>query len=208
LGLSTAFLISGMLKQSNNLARRLAILAPNPEAMGVGRGGRHLLASGIKIAILVIVGLPMVILMQAFIPTWPLFFVALAAFIIVVTTQVYRVRKLSSDIPLGTEWLLSRIFEPAQWKEDRSITMDRTGTFRILRLGPECPSLGRQLSALDLAGFAGVTVVALLRQGQNNIPLHPSPELQDGDRLVLAGPEHALHDAEAILTGQSDKSPK
>jgi hypothetical protein len=206
LGLSTALFILGILKQSNVLARRLAVLAPNPEAMGSGRGGRHLLAGGIKIAILVIVGLPMVILMQAFIPTWSLFFVALTVFVLVMSTQIYRIRKLSRDIPLGTEWLLSRLFESTQWREESNIAMDRTGTFRVLRIGHECPSLGQRLSQLDLAGRAGVTVVALLRQGQSALPLHPSPEIQNGDRIVLAGPEHALHDAETILKGHFDQN--
>jgi len=204
LGLSTALFILGILKQSNNLARRLAILAPNPEALGNGRGGRHLLAGGIKIATLVIVGLPMVILMQAFIPTWSLFFVAMTVLVLVVSTQIYRIRKLSKDIPLGTEWLLSRLFETTQWKEDATIAMDRTGTFRVLRIGSDCPSLGHRLSQLDLSGRTGVTIVALLRHGQSAMPLHPSPELQSGDRIVLAGPENALLDAETILKGRVD----
>jgi CPA2 family monovalent cation:H+ antiporter-2 len=201
LGVVTAFLISGILKQSSVLARRLAIMAPNPETIGSrGRRGRHFLAGGIKIATLAIVGLPMITLMQAFIPSGPLFFVTLSVLVLVVLTQIYRTRKISRDMPLGTEWLLTRIFEASQLQAEISVTTDRTGTFRILKLDPECPNLGYRLSQLDFAGRLGVTVVALLRQGHNTIPLHPSPTLQSGDRIVLAGPERALYEARIIMT--------
>lgn len=66
-------------------------------------------------------------------------------------------------------------------------------------LGPQRPSPGRPLSELDLLGRPGVTVAALLREGCTPLPLHPSPELREGDLLALAGSEHALDEAEHLM---------
>ncbi len=68
-----------------------------------------------------------------------------------------------------------------------------------MRLGVHCPSLGRKLSEFNLSDRTGVTVVALLRDECQSLPLHPSPVLQQGDLLALAGPEAALDEAEALL---------
>jgi len=199
LALVMTFMILSLIKRGRILARQLATLAPNPETSGAGRGGRHLLAGGLRIAILVVIGLPMVGILQAFIPTGPLFFISLTLFVILAVTQIHKVRRLSKDVPIGTEWFLDKLLKAKREKTD--IDMERTGAFRIIRLGSKCPGLERQLSQLKLAERTGVTIAALLRNDKTPIPLHPSPTLQLDDRLVLLGSEHALVDAEMILTG-------
>ena len=200
LGIGMAFIVYSAINRGRVLALQLAAMAPNPETSGAGRGGRHLLAGGLRIVILMVAGLPMVGILQAFIPMGPLFFVSLAVFVIVVIGQILKARKLSKDTLIGTEWLLSRLMETKPSKGE--LNVDRTGTFRIFRLDPESPVMGRQLSHLDLGGRAGVTIVALLRDGHNTTPLYPSPTLQQNDRIVLSGPEHSLIQAEAILSGR------
>jgi CPA2 family monovalent cation:H+ antiporter-2 len=197
LGLLVAILVMGILRQARILARDLARLAPSPEASGSGRRGRHLLAGGLRVALILMVGLPLMALLQPFTPKGPLLGSALAAFLFTLGVQWIRARKLARDLPLGTEWILAQVSDP--WSEDHHPSHERAGTLRSLRLGAHCPSLGRHLHDLDLPGRAGVTVVALLREGCNPVPLHPTPELRAGDLLALAGPESALDEAEAIL---------
>jgi hypothetical protein len=194
-----AVMLLSLIRRGRILALQLATIAPNPETSGTGRGGRHLLAGGLRIAISLVIGLPLIGVLQVFIHTGLLFFVSFAVFVILAAVQIHKARKLSKDVPMGTEWLLSRLMETTNVKPD--IDIERTGVFRIIRLGPTCPCLEHQLSQLKLAERTGVTIAALLRNDKTPIPLHPSPTLQLDDRLVLLGSEHALVNAEAVLTG-------
>jgi hypothetical protein len=156
-----------------------------------------MLAGGLAVAILAVVWLPLISALQAFLPATPLFLVSLIAFAFIVFTQIYRVRQISHDISIGTEWLLSRLIEDKG--EPTIVDMNRTGALHVLKLGDACPSIGRQLSSLDLAGRTSVEIVALMREDRSPAPLHPSPVLMPNDRLVLIGNEHSLVAAKGIL---------
>jgi len=198
LGLGAAFMVAGLAKQSRHLARQLAAMAPNPEA-GVGRSGRHILAGGLAVAIMAAVWLPLMAALQTFVPATPLFLVSIAVFVFVVIAQIYRIRQMTHETSIGTEWLLSRLIEAKN--EPTEVDANRTGALHVLRLGNVCPNIGRPLSALDLGGRTGVTIVALLREDHTAVPLHPSPLLNANDRLVLVGTEHSLKSAQAALFG-------
>jgi hypothetical protein len=199
LGAGVVFMVAGMARQSRSLASRLAAMAPNPEA-GAGRGGRHILAGGLAVAIMAAVWLPLMAVLQTFVPATPLLLVSFAGFIAMVVAQIYRARRTPREASIGTEWLLSRLIETGG-AEHTEVDMNKTGALHVLRLGDACPRIGRQLSSMDLAGRAGVTVVALLRQDHSAAPLHPSPTLMPNDRLVLVGSEHSLGSARALLFG-------
>jgi K+/H+ antiporter YhaU regulatory subunit KhtT len=130
-----------------------------------------------------------------------LFFFFFVVFVIIIAVQVFKVRRLSKDAPIGTEWLLARLSKPKAELEGEEEQGYKTGAFRIVKLDEKSPSLGRRLSDLDLSDQTGITIITLLRDGQTQVPLHPSPTLQADDRVVLIGSEHALSDAAAILTG-------
>lgn len=197
LGLGAGLLVLGMLRQVRVLARDLAVLAPSPETVGSGRRGRHLLAGGLRVAVLLMVGLPLVAVLQPFAPKGPLLGVALAVFLGTLAYQLWKARRLNRELPGVLEWILAKVRDP--WAGEGASGASGHGTLRAIRLGPRCPSLGRRLGDLDLTGRAGVSIVALLRNGQTSVALHPTPLLQVGDLLALAGPEHALDEAEALL---------
>jgi hypothetical protein len=201
LSLAIAFIILGLVRQSRILAIHLAAMAPNPEGEGAVRGGRHVLAGGLRVAIFLLVGLPTLLVLQAFVSLGPLFFSSLVVFVIIIAVQVFKVRRLSKDVPIGTEWLLARLAKPKAEIEGEEEQGYKTGAFRIVKLDDKSPSLGKRLSDLDLSEQTGITIITLLRDGQTQVPLHPSPTLHADDRVVLIGSEHALSDAAAILTG-------
>ena len=197
LGVLTALLVLGILRQGRILARDLAVLAPSPGEGTSVRRGRHLLAGGLRVAVLLTVGLPLVGALQPFAPDAALLAVALAVFIGTLALQLIRGRRLARELPGPMEWLVAQVRDP--WSQGGEPAATAPGTLRSLRLGPRCPSLGRRLADLDLPGRAGVTVVALLREGCQPVSLHPSPELREGDLLALAGPESTLDEAEHLL---------
>ena len=196
LGALAALLVLGILRQGRILALDLAVLAPSPEDTIFSRRGRHLLAGGLRVGVLLMVGLPLVGGLHPFAPQGPLLAVAALVFLLTVLLQIHRGRRLTRELPGPMEWLVSRVRDP--WSSGGE-SPAKPGTMRSLRLGAACPRLGKRLSELDLSGRAGVTVVALLRDGHCPVPLHPSPRLQEGDLLALAGPEPALDEAEALL---------
>ncbi len=197
LGLAVGLLLLGILRQGRILARNLALLTPTPGPLGSPRRGRHLLAGGLRMALVLMVGLPLLAVVQPFAPRGWSLAVASATFLFTLAIQWVRARDLAHETITGTEWLLTQVRDP--WSHGGSSQAEGTGTLRSLRLGPHCPSLGRPLAELDLPGRAGVTVVALLREGCTPLPFLPSPQLREGDLLALAGSDHALDEAERLL---------
>jgi K+/H+ antiporter YhaU regulatory subunit KhtT len=67
-----------------------------------------------------------------------------------------------------------------------------------VRLGPQCPFLGRNLADLGLTELTGTTLLGLVRAGQ---PMAPAADLtlQAGDLLALAGSPAALDTASRLL---------
>lgn len=152
------------------------------------------MAGGLSMAVLLMVGLPLTAALQPFAPRQGLFPVVIAVFTGTLLMQWRRARQLGAESPQGAEWLLNKVTRPLEVKPG-------AGTLRSLRIGLDCPARGQRLSNLDLPGRAGVTVVALLREGSTPVDLHPSPVLEPGDLLALAGSESALEEAEALLGG-------
>ncbi len=197
LGMLGALLVLGILRQGRILAREMAVLAPSPEAEGSGRRGRHLLAGGLRVAVVLTVGLPLVALLQPLAPRGPLLAIALGVFTFTVVFQLLRARRLAREVPGGTEWLLARVRDP--WPTGETAAPAPHGSLRTLRIGSSCPSLGRSLGEVDLPGRAGVSLVLLLRKDGSTVPLHPSRRLEEGDVIGLVGSDAALEDAEAML---------
>ena len=197
LGLLAALLVLAILRQARILAKDLALLTPNPGAKGSGLRGRHLLAGGLRAAILLMVGLPLLAVVQPFAPRGILMGTAAFVFLATLAAQLARARRLSRELLTGTEWLLAQVRDP--WSSGGKRPQGPPGTLRSLRIGEHCPSIGRRLSELDLPERTGVTVIALVRDGCRPVPLHPSPILREGDLLALAGPESSLNEAESLL---------
>ncbi len=109
LGALAAMLVLGILRQGRILARDLAVLAPSNVSGGVARRGRHLLAGGLRVAILLMIGLPMVAILQPFAPDGYLLAIALLVFGVTIFMQLRQARRLQRETPGGTEWLLHQI---------------------------------------------------------------------------------------------------
>jgi len=197
LGVIAALLVLGILRQGRILARDLAVLAPGPDGVVVGRRGSHLLAGGLRVAVMLTIGLPLVAVIQPFAPGGLVLVLALTVFAATLALQLFRARRHAREMLGPMEWLVAQVRDP--WAAEGQSGAAVSGTLRSLRLGPRCPSLGRKLGELDLPGRAGVTVVALLRDGSRPVALHPSPELRQGDLLALAGADSALDEAEVLL---------
>lgn len=76
-----------------------------------------------------------------------------------------------------------------------------------LRLTDYSPAVGRSLGELNLRSETGVSVVALIREGENQLNPEPSTILGLGDALVLFGTLVQLSRAGALLGGEMIEGP-
>ncbi|MDP2875518.1 MAG: cation:proton antiporter [Holophaga sp.] len=105
LGVVWAILIYSLVRHGRRMARDLAVLAPIPIAEGSPRLGRHVLAGGLRIALFLMTALPLLAILQPFVPKGPLFLVALTVF---AGTLIVQVRRAVPSTHSITEDLLAR----------------------------------------------------------------------------------------------------
>lgn len=76
-----------------------------------------------------------------------------------------------------------------------------------VRLTDYSPAVGRGLGELNLRAEAGVSVVGLIRGGENRLNPEPGTQLEVGDALVLFGTLAQLSRAGALLGGEMVEGP-
>jgi hypothetical protein len=184
-----------MLRRSRVLAERLLDL-PGPGDLGTRPDTRRAFRTGLRLGVLLLTGLPVLAAVLALIPLASLGTLGAAVALAIPLLVWRRARGLQRDLSADAEWMGTDARDP--WGALEAAPVLHSGGWRTLRIGPRCPSLGRNLGDLDLPGGSGVVLVALLREGHL---LEPRPEarLQAGDLLALSGPGSALDQAEALL---------
>ena len=154
--------------------------------------GRRQLLTALRMALLVILGVPSLAILQPFLPGKPalaLLLAAGAAFLALLWTQT---RKYPWEQAVGSEWLLHRVKAPWTAVPEHPASGDALAS---LRIGPHCPFLGMTLGDLSQGAFATVTVVAMIRDGGPMAAL-PHVRLQEGDLLALSGGPETLETLE------------
>jgi hypothetical protein len=198
LWLTIAYFVLSLNRRSHYFSLQFATMALNPEAEGDGLKGWPILIGGLRIAMIIGMGLPLFAILQAFVHTALLVIVALGIVAYSVFLHIYYARKLGKDDPTGMKGFLDR-FLVAHDKGRAPNGRGRIGPFSIMPIDEKCPWLGEAFSDVNLAERAKVGIVALLRDGHNIVPLKPPPTLQLNDRIVLVGSKKALGQAEAVL---------
>lgn len=168
-----------------------AILDTPGEAPPEGRP--HLLAA-LRLTLLLTMGAPSLALLQPFLPEPATLALMLGVvgglwFLLWIQARAFPWERI-----VGSEWLLRRVKEPwIQTPEDPATDH----AILSLRLGPQSPLLGRTLSELAPNAFAGVIVLAMIR---DDAPVLPQPHLrlQEGDQLALSGAPEALEAVERL----------
>jgi CPA2 family monovalent cation:H+ antiporter-2 len=195
----TVLFLQRILLQSKVLAEALLDL-PGAGPRGTRPALRRAFRGGLRAAALLLAGLPVLAALEALVPLASLG--AFAVFLLLALPLLLwrRAQRLQRELEAGPEWMAEGARDP--W-EGPAAPAEAHGPavesgWRTLRVGPRCPSLGRSLGELDLAGQAGVVLVALLRGGHLLEP-RSGARLEDGDLLALSGSARALEAAERIL---------
>lgn len=216
----------GIFRVASRLAEQLARAAlPAHGRMDRAAAPRRALVVSFEIAIVFLVGLPVLAISQPFLPPFR-GAVVLAVVLVLLGVLAWRsARNLQGHVSAGSEVLLAAIrhsLPPEQATQEHSVsglTMERPadplmtathllpgmGTPRRFVMEAAHFASGKSLAELELRGRTGATVLAITR-GETGIPAPSKAErLLPGDTLVLVGSRDALQAAVALLTTGDDQ---
>lgn len=202
----------GISRVSAGLAELLARLAlPKEGRMDHAAAPRRALVVTLEVTIVFLVGLPLLVVTQPFLPP---FYGAAVLGIILTGLAISGWRSatnLEGHVSAGAEVLLSAIrrsLPPEQLTTefpvpDRLMTathmLPGMGTPERFTITPGCAAAGRTLGELGIRGRTGATVLAITR-GDVGIPAPRKVErLEAGDVLLLVGAKSALEEAKRLL---------
>lgn len=210
----------GILSLARSLGRILTA-ALWPSAVPAGEGGaaptppRALLVT-VQLAIVLLVGLPLLALTQPFLPA--LYGSVLFALILAALGVTFwrSAENLQEHVRAGAEIIVAALARQAEHPERLTLEnvqplLPTLGELTPVKLQPTCAAVGKTLAQLNLRGLTGATVVAITRGTRGIVP-NATELLQAGDVLALAGSHEVVDHAVALLrrgrhvAGQSEGS--
>jgi len=192
------------------IARRLGLGLAAAALPPPGRGKvdnafapRRLMGLTMQIAVVLLVGAPLVAITQPFLPPFGGILV-LAGVLALLGIGFYRsASELQGHLKAGAEVVVAALAK--QSAADSSVDLARRllpglGDFTAAQVGEGSEADDRTLTELNLRGRTGATILGLLR-GDRRIPFPDAGErLQAGDLVALTGSHDAIKAAQALLT--------
>ena len=205
--------VLGAVRMARALALALATEAlPAPgtrEALDLAAAPRRALIVTLQIAILLVVGAPLVAVTQPFLPRFEGMAILLLSLGLLALALWRSASDLQGHVRAGAQLFLEAL--AAQSGLDASgaphpaaeqgvpAELPGLGNARALRLGPESLAIGRTLRQLDLRGLTGATVIAIDREPSDVVYPTADETLRAGDTLVVIGSVDAVAAAGELL---------
>jgi CPA2 family monovalent cation:H+ antiporter-2 len=161
----------------------------------------------LQLAIIVLLGVPLLALTQPFIPQVP---GAIALAVLLATLAIAfwrRATNLQGHVRAGAQMIVEALAkkspEPEKPRAELSKRIDELlpglGSPMMVQLDGQSPALGQNLMRLNLRGITGATVLAIARENGEAVVPVGSETLRAGDVLVLAGTLEAVDAARSVL---------
>jgi CPA2 family monovalent cation:H+ antiporter-2 len=201
--LAAPFAVS-MVRRVAVIARRLATeVMPIGEPMDLGRAPRQALIVMIEVAIALAITIPVVALIQPFVPGSPVIVVLVVLALLGVMRRTMA--EFDGHVRAGSELILEIISHPAtpggvQLAQVETI-LPGFGGLESITIDVSSPVVGRTLADLDLRARTGATVLAIGRAEHGLATPSPTEPLRGGDVLALAGSDDAIAAARVMLDG-------
>lgn len=203
----------GAVRSARGLGLTLAqrALPPAPTGLDLAAAPRRALLVSLQIGILLLAGVPLVAITEAFVPALPgpLLLVACVA---VLALQLWRqASNLQGHMRAGAEVVLEALARqshatehaPASASTEVQALLPGLGESRVVPITADAPAVGKSLRDLGVRALTGATVVVIERAAGERV--HPTADevLLAGDRVVLTGTREAADAAVALLTGRA-----
>ncbi len=204
---------AGILRLARGLGRKLAEAALPLRAdsrLDLAAAPRRVLVVTLQLAIVLLVGVPLVAVTQPFLAGFPaaaVLLMLLAAFAFAFWRSATN---LEEHVQAGAEMIVEALKtqshssaqpQTAPQSVALSLLLPGVGEPTTVRLEQQYPAVGKTLAQLNLRGLTGATVLAISRPGESvRLPTAQSV-LRTGDTLALAGTVEAVAAALLALTG-------
>jgi len=210
--LAVPFLI-GIVRVSRRLGRALAEAALPPQertAVDLARAPRRALILTLELAIVLLVGVPLVAVTQPFLPGFSAAGVLLALLVALGVFFWRSAADLEGHVRAGAQMIVEVLAaqarttkEPTPGSELELSDVDRVlpglGAPVPVRIEQGSPVVGKTLADLNLRGATGATVLVITRGSQALVVPTATEELRVGDVLALAGTKDAVEAARALI---------
>lgn len=204
--LVTPFLF-GIVRVSRSVGQQLAAIAvpePPPGKVDNGRAPRRTLAVALQIGIVLVLGGPLVVVTQPFVPGLA-GLALLAAVLAMLGLAFWRsANDLLGHLRAGAELVVATLAKQSGAEQMHFDVVRRMlpglGDFEPVRVAAGSEGAGQTLGEVNLRGRTGATVVALLRGDQRVVFPEAGERLSGGDLVALTGSHDAIRSAAEILT--------
>ncbi|WAS91285.1 cation:proton antiporter [Nannocystis punicea] len=207
--LLAAIFLLGVLRRAAALARRLAeiVIPVRGGKLDLGSAPRRVFVVALELALCLVVGLPLVALVQPFLP---LSSAPLALLVVVVALMISgwrNIAHLQGHVRAGTE-LIVEVLAKQSREGDATVQASLDDVQALLpgfpdmtpvRLQDGSAAVGLTLAQINLRVRTGATVLALSRDGAGAEVPSPRDTLRPGDILTLTGSEAAIAVARTLL---------
>jgi CPA2 family monovalent cation:H+ antiporter-2 len=188
---ATAPFVYSMFRRVSLLAKKLAAeVIPPADDVDLGRASRRALALTFEVAIAMAVMVPIVAVVQSFVPAS--FAVLLVVAGVLAVAMRRRIADFEGHVRASSELIVELLGMPdgdSRFEELATILPGFGGTARVT-IGPR--SAGKTLGELDLHARTGASVLAIMRGERGISPVEPEERLEAGDVVALAGSEDAI----------------
>jgi CPA2 family monovalent cation:H+ antiporter-2 len=194
------------------LALAAEALPSGQEAVDLSAAPRRALLVALQIAILLVVGTPLVALTQPFLPSFPGAIVLLLLAIALVVPLWRSAADLHGHVRAGAQVILEALSAQSQPPSSPSsppATGAARGVERLMPglgepsaffLRPGLPHIGSTLRQVNLRGLTGAIVIAIERSGHEVVFPTGDEVLREGDTVVLAGTREAVEAGIRLLS--------
>lgn len=208
--LATAPFFVGIVRCAQFLGLALATQAlPESEAGKVDFAvtPRRVLIVTLQLAIVMIVGMPLLAVTQPFLPPFVGVSMLLAALLGLGVLFWKRTTSLHDHVRAGAEIVVATLTKQNQKRAAPTSDLDQLhavlpglGNPVPLRVAPTSAVAGRDLASINLRSLTGATVLAVIRGDKSTLVPAGDFVVQAGDLLALAGSDEALTAARQLLT--------
>jgi CPA2 family monovalent cation:H+ antiporter-2 len=198
--------VIGVLRCARRLAQTLAaeVLPPSPQGkLDLGTAPRRALVVTLELAIVLVVGLPLVAVIQPWVPAG---LVVLGLLVGMLGFAAWRnLANFQGHVRAGSELIVEALARQSHSKapelsEVKEMLPGIPGLSPV-RLSIQSPAVGQTLLEVNLRALTGATVLAVHREGGGAVLPTAKEVLRAGDVLALAGPKEAIEAAERLLGG-------
>lgn len=162
----------------------------------------------LQVAIVLVLGLPMLAVTQPFWPRFPAAVVLLGVLAVLGVAFWRSTTNLEGHVRAGAQVMVESLIErsrrglePTTVEPDLAHLLPGLGSPRLIELRSGSLAVGKTLAYLNVRGVTGATVLALTRDGESHLVPTAHEVFRSGDRLTLTGTREAVDAAAALLLG-------